>query len=89
MCIVINHATCLNGSCTIKNTDDLKTLLGQNGPCTAFFSLNERMARGGVKMGEEQANKALSWFFFSEVNKEKTGDCGIGHISNPAKKPER
>lgn len=40
-------------------------------------------------MGEEQANKVLKWFFFSAVNKEKTGGCGIGNISNPAKKPKR
>ncbi len=89
MCIVINHATRLNGSCTIKNTDDLKTLLGQNGSCMASVLLFEQKdGMREVKIGEEQENKVLKWFF-SAVNKEKTGDCGIGHISNPAKKPGR
>ncbi len=54
MCIVINHAIRLNGSCTIKNTDDLKMLLGQNGSCMASVLLFEQKdGMRGVKMGEE------------------------------------
>lgn len=74
----------------VLKTEVSKTLLGQNGPRTAsLFLFKQKRRHMGVKMGEEQANKALGWFFFSAVNKEKTGDCGTDRIGNPAKKPER
>lgn len=78
MCIV-NHATRLNGSCTIKNTDDLKTLLGQNGSCMASFLLFEQKdsMRGGWRWGRSRQTKFWNGSSFQQWIKRRQAVVGL------------